>query len=188
MLELTSALITTATDDHIRFAECTGPWSMILWDRDIAEMQASLANKHFDLLVSFGAPKLPPEIIATADHALNLHGGNPEAYRGLDSHLWAILHNNFSAIQTTLHYLTDDFDAGDIVFREQLALPSRLTDLYACNVDACMRLVNLAKLSLRELNWLPRHQQKPGAYFSKLPAEYRRQCEYNYQQHLKALL
>ena len=45
----------------------------------------------------------------------NLHGGNPEEFRGLDSHYWSIYHNNFN-LYSCLHKLSYKLDDGDIIF------------------------------------------------------------------------
>ena len=47
---------------------------------------------------------------------LNLHGGNQEHYRGLDSHLWCIYHNDYKNLITTLHKVNKKFDTGDILY------------------------------------------------------------------------
>src|SRR5689334_13236542 len=50
-----------------------------------------------DVTIVFGTRKLGAALIQSAGgHLLNLHGGDPEYYRGLDTHLWAIYHNDFA--------------------------------------------------------------------------------------------
>ena len=47
----------------------------------------------------------------------NLHGGDPEKYRGLDSHYWSIYHNDFKSLITTLHKVRPILDTGEIVLQ-----------------------------------------------------------------------
>src|SRR3954469_12397642 len=71
---------------------------------DDAPARAALAELAPDLLVSFGTGLIATDFIADAPVPLvNLHGGDPEEYRGLDTHLWAIYHRDFGALVTTLH-------------------------------------------------------------------------------------
>ena len=47
-----------------------------------------------DLIVVFGTSRIRKSLIKCLSRpALNLHGGDPEHYRGLDSHLWTIYHS-----------------------------------------------------------------------------------------------
>ena len=46
---------------------------------------------------------------------INLHGGDPEKYRGLDSHLWSIYHEDWASLVSTLHVVSKDLDAGDSI-------------------------------------------------------------------------
>lgn len=62
-----------------------------------------------DVLVVFGTGVLGVPVIGSASVAcLNLHGGDPERYRGLDSHLWSLYHDDPSGLVVCLHHV----DAG----------------------------------------------------------------------------
>ena len=75
-----------------------------------------------DMVIIFGTSKVSPNIISIPTKlCLNLHGGAPEYYRGLDSHLWAIYHNDFENLITTMHF-EPELDSGRIIFQEQLEL------------------------------------------------------------------
>ena len=72
----------------------------------------------------------------------NLHGGDPQRYRGLDTHLWAIYHKDFGGLVTTLHILPK-LDDGDIVSMGTLPV-SKDMPLYALrkvNTEVCVNLV-----------------------------------------------
>ena len=50
----------------------------------------------------------------------NFHGGNPEKFRGLDSHYWAIYHKDFKSLEVCLHSAKQKLDTGGILFREKI--------------------------------------------------------------------
>ena len=78
-----------------------------------------------DLTVAFGVRRLKPETIDELPGILlNLHGGDPEKYRGLDTHLWAVYHSDFDSLVTTLHVLATRLDTGDIVRQGHIPLRS----------------------------------------------------------------
>ena len=76
-----------------------------------------------NLTIVFGTGKLSPEVIRTChpNRILNLHGGDPESYRGLDTHLWAVYHRDFGSLTTTLHRLDEGLDTGQIL--DQAVIP-----------------------------------------------------------------
>jgi methionyl-tRNA formyltransferase len=119
-----------------------------------------------------------------------LHGGHPEEYRGLDSHLWAIYHEDFNNLVTTLHHVDPELDAGDVVLQEQLALTPgmELWQLRAVNTRACVRLCALALASLTQFDWLPaRKQVTAGRYYSFMPAEFKAICIKKFAKYTAAL-
>ena len=64
----------------------------------------ALSNWNPDLIIAFGIRRIKPAFLSVFPGILlNLHGGDPEKYRGLDSHLWAIYHSDFDSLSITLH-------------------------------------------------------------------------------------
>ncbi|WP_377806343.1 hypothetical protein ABNQ38_06625 (plasmid) [Azospirillum sp. A29] len=88
----------------------------------------------------------PPLLSLCPGAFLNLHGGDPEDCRGFDTHLWAIYHGDFAALATTLHHVSPDLDAGDIVATLPLPLHRGmgLHQLRRSNTEICVRLVQEA--------------------------------------------
>lgn len=139
-------------------------------DRDAV---AQLRRAAPDVALVFGTGRLRPEVLAVPRVALNLHGGDPERYRGLDSHLWALYHDDWTGLVTTLHHMDAELDTGDIVGQQSLVLPpgTRLHHLRGINTRACI------DLSLRALATLAggeplaaRPQARRGRYYSAMPA------------------
>ncbi len=73
--------------------------------------------------VVFGARRLnQPVLESFSDGLVNVHRGIAQEYRGLDSELWAIYHNDWDGIGVTLHLMDADLDSGAIVAQERLEL------------------------------------------------------------------
>lgn len=121
-------------------------------------------------VVTLGTPILPKSLIANGADWFNLHGGNPEYYRGLDSHWWAIYHRDWDNIVTTLHWIDIGVDTGDICLQSAVPLKQ---DLYRSNMEVCAALINMTL----NLTVLPRRKQvKKGRYYSSIPEELKEVC------------
>jgi hypothetical protein len=133
-----------------------------------------------DVAIVFGTCRLSPEAASIPTTAcLNLHGGNPEAYRGLDSHLWAVYHRDFANLVTTLHFVVPELDTGEIVFSTKLPIlrGAQLYQLRSINTRACVDLSLLAVAGLAGGLPLPcRGQQVRGRYYSAMPAVLKDDC------------
>jgi len=144
------------------------------------EAVASLARLSPDVVFVFGAGRLSASTVkALPRHSLNLHGGDPEQYRGLDSHLWAIYHSDFAGLSTTLHHLDADLDAGDIVLQTDVPLfrGMELHQLRRANTDVCIQLALTALSSISTFGELPcRRQRQPGRYYSFMPTALKEIC------------
>lgn len=129
--------------------------------------------QEIDVCIVFGTRKineitlkiLPPITV-------NLHGGDPELYRGLDSHLWALWHKDTEGLKTCLHYLSLELDTGDIIAMKDLDISKldNLFELRALNTDACIELCRnfLKSISNEEIiKALP--QENFGRYYSFMP-------------------
>ena len=76
-----------------------------------------------DLGIVFGTGKIDNNIIRIFKHGLiNVHRGMIEKYRGLDSDLWAIYHDDYENIGVTIHMVDEGLDTGDIIYQETLTL------------------------------------------------------------------
>lgn len=143
------------------------------------------------LVIDFGTRKLDRPILAScAGRAVNLHGGDPEEYRGLDSHLWAIYHRDWNALVTTLHLLAPELDTGDVVLQGRIPLRRgmELHELRAENTVLCLQLV-LASLSMYERlgSLIHRPQRRPGRYYSFMPAPLKAICATRFSAHTATL-
>ncbi len=65
---------------------------------------------------------LRPEILAIAPHGVvNIHGGLLPDYRGSNPIQWALL-NQETETGVTMHYMTAEFDAGDIIAQRHVPI------------------------------------------------------------------
>ena len=144
-----------------------------------------------EAILVFGTGKLVPAVFECASLvALNLHGGNTEEYRGLDTHLWAIYHEDFDNLITTLHHLDATLDTGDIVCQSNLVFPrnARLHELRAVNTKVCTDLSLSALATLAATGSLPRRKQlRRGRYYSYMPAVLKDICVKKFERYTAAV-
>ncbi len=144
-----------------------------------------------EVIVVFGTAKLSRAVIETGPHGIvNLHGGDPEHYRGLDSHLWAIYHSDYEHLQVTLHRVNARLDDGDIV--AQRPLPIRrdmwIHELRRVNTELCVDLVRRAlKRWERDRGFASRPQRHPGRYYSFMPAVLKELCQSKFEAYTRDL-
>ena len=144
------------------------------------EAVRAIAAAKPDALIVFGTGRLSESVIELCPRAaLNLHGGNPEEYRGLDTHLWAIYHSDFPALVTTLHRLAPKLDTGDII--QTLPLPlargMALHELRRVNTEICVRLtLDAIKGFVRDGRFAGRAQRSVGRYYSFMPVVLKQLC------------
>ena len=144
------------------------------------EAVKALKIKKLDIVIVFGTGRLKPQVIGiNPNRIFNLHGGDPEKYRGLDTHLWAIYHNDFSALMTTLHRLTDKLDTGDIINQTVLPVPKKLPlhALRSLNTEICLKLtINTIQMISQYGEVFSRPQNQIGRYYSAMPKDLKSEC------------
>jgi len=144
---------------------------------------AALKSLKPDVVVVFGTRRLEPQTIeACGGTVLNLHGGDPEYYRGLDSHLWAIYHGHWGRISTTLHRLTSKLDAGGIIHMMEVPLRRgmELYELQAANTENC---ISLTIRAIERVGSLAAPQRTIGRYYSFMPAVLKGGCVEKFRLH-----
>ena len=157
---------------------------------DINDAAPTLKARAPDVLIDFGTGLIGADLIAVNPAGiLNLHGGDPEEYRGLDTHLWAIYHRDFAALVVTLHLLNEILDDGAIVL--QTALPirqgQRLAHLRASTALACVELVDSVLAVYEHSGTIPsRPQRRRGRYYSHMPSVLKDVCLHQFHRHTGA--
>lgn len=156
-----------------------------------ASTVSSLRKLAPDVIIVFGTGVVRREVINIAPTGIvNLHGGDPEEYRGLDSHLWAVYHREYEAIVTTLHRLNAELDDGDIILQSLLPLRQgmKLHELRQVNTELCLNLT-MGALAMREKigNFLSRPQRRVGRYYSFMPSSLKEVCVKRFEHYSELL-
>jgi len=144
-----------------------------------------------EVVISFGAGKVKQEVIDVCPEGIiNLHGGNPEEYRGLDSHLWAIYHGDYKNLIVTLHRLNEELDDGEIILQSPIKLDRdmKLHQLRRLNTEICAELT-LSGLDMfkRHGRFISRPQLKQGRYYSFMPAALKEICQRRFERYTETL-
>ena len=96
-------------------------------DINSTESVRKLIELRPDIVIVFGTGILRKNLLGSINcPVLNLHGGDPEEYRGLDSHLWAIYHNDFNSLLVTLHHVEPELDTGDIILQDAIKFRDKM--------------------------------------------------------------
>ncbi len=151
-----------------------------------------LRGARLDVVVVFGTGRLGPPVIEVCPEGMvNLHGGDPEAYRGLDSHLWAIHDGAFESLVTTLHRVNARLDDGEVISQRGVRLTRgmRLHELRSRNTEVCVDLVRETLRTFRDRGGLrSRPQSRRGLYYSFMPAALKERCRTQFERYTEALV
>lgn len=144
------------------------------------EVRALISDISPDLILVFGTGKIGRDLISISpQNILNLHGGDPEEYRGLDSHLWTIYHGDFTRLITTIHHVSYGLDTGDIILKGKISLfkGMQLHELRKANTEVCIK-ITLSALDMyaRQKTFISSPQAKKGRYYSFMPSELKELC------------
>lgn len=137
-----------------------------------------------DVAIAFGTGWIRDDALQLLPHERwNLHGGDPQKYRGLDSHLWALYHNDHGAVITTVHTLARELDSGEIIAGSRIDVASapELHMLRAASTDLAVRLTIGGLAYLEAIGNVARMPQvTAGRYYSALPSTLWDRCARNY--------
>lgn len=157
-------------------------------DRDVID---NIRKINPDVILTVGTGLIKKELIALCPNGfINLHGGDSEYYRGLDSFLWAIYHEDFSKLVVTLHMLNSKLDDGDIIQKASIKIHDKLEiyKLRAENIKLCLKLT-VSSLSSFDIfkEFVSSPQKRKGRYYSFMPAELKHSCIKKYNNYIKTL-
>jgi len=151
----------------------------------------ALAKENADIIIVFGTGRLSKRVLDLYPGKMfNLHGGDPERYRGLDSHLWAIYHQDFAALVTTLHCLDENLDTGDIISQCEVKITKDMPieALRSANTETCVAMtVALIDAIKRTGSVVFRKQIQVGRYYSAMPSVLKEICIEKFSRFTKQL-
>lgn len=145
-----------------------------------------------NIIISFGIGLMKSKFLNNFRDLkiVNLHGGDLHHYRGLDSHMWSIYHNDFKSLITTLHYAQKKIDSGNIIFTKKILInnKTKFVSIRSLNTINCiqivikfLRLVELRKKIKTTKNY------SLGRYYSAIPKVLISRCITNYQKYIKKI-
>ena len=144
-----------------------------------------------DIIITFGTGKINNNIIDLCKNGfINLHGGCPQYYRGLDTHMWAIYHKQFSQLITTLHILNSRLDDGEIIAQGKIGLDknSTIIGLRSLNTQICIDLTISAIQHFERYGYFKMtKQKKKGRYYSFMPKVLKEICLKNFNNFVETL-
>lgn len=145
----------------------------VIFTQSINHLECIVGIGRFDFVINFGTGKLNSSAVRSYSEIskapiLNLHGGDLEKYRGLDTNLWAMWHNDTKSICVTMHELVEELDAGEVWLVGKLdgnkITPINLREhvTYVC-IDLVAKLVATKTIT-------PYKVKELGRYYSAMPA------------------
>jgi len=143
-----------------------------------------------DFGIVFGTRKISNKVIEQfPDGLINVHRGISEEYRGLDSDLWAIYHDDYSNIGVTIHKVEPSLDTGDIVYQDRLPLELHMK-IYHLRYYTTLLATKLVISALRDycsgaLQQSP--QKKKGRYYSFMPIELKKVVNKKFNRYVETL-
>ncbi len=144
-----------------------------------------------DVIIVYGTGKLSREIISICPQGcVNLHDGNPEEYRGLDSSLWAIYHADFGSLMTSVQVLAPELDCGDIVARCAVSVTHGmgLHELRRAGTEAAIPALRDALQGFATAgSIIGRPLMQKGRYYSHMPAVLKEICLNRFERHTAQL-
>lgn len=144
------------------------------------EAEAAMRDAGCDVHLVFGTGRLEQHIIdLTPDRFVNLHGADPEHYRGLDTHLWCVYHRDFRGLVTTLHKVSPKLDRGGVVMKMPIPLTRgmELYQLRKANTEICIEISNRGLEMMASYGqFISQPQLYIGRHYSFMPAVLKERC------------
>ncbi len=152
---------------------------------------ASIKEFKPDAIIVFGTGRIGQDVIdIRPNRIVALHGADPEQYRGLDTHLWAIYHGDFDGLLTTLHRVDSVDDNGGVVTKMPLHIHKgmKFHELRKANCDSSIRIVLFALKMLEEYDqFISQPQRYVGRHYSFMPAVLIDRCIQKFYAHILSL-
>ena len=127
-----------------------------------------------DLCIVSGAGLLYEKTIQVfPDGLINIHLGNAVEYRGLDTNLWAIYHNDFENIGVTIHFVDSELDTGDVITYKKVNISNKtkIHQLRFFEMQLASKLLQSTLNNYFKGNLVAEKQKKKGRYYSFMPID-----------------
>jgi methionyl-tRNA formyltransferase len=140
-------------------------------DEQILEV---LRTRKINYGIVFGTGLIKEELIRYFNgNLINIHRGIAEEYRGLDSDLWSIYHDDFKSIGVTIHKIEPQLDTGDISYLQSIKLQNdmKIFQLRFYTTILAYELVKQTFLDFINNKNKFSKQKKIGRYYSAMPIQ-----------------
>mgnify|MGYP001384633905 CR=1 FL=1 len=127
----------------------------------------NLKDINSELSIVYGTGIIKKDLISQYKVMLNLHGGDPSKYRGLDTNLWAFFHSDFNNMGVALHHVSPELDTGDLIQFMNIDPASKLAEIRA---KSAVVSYNLVKNYLDGVYDNRRISYTPGRYYRAMPS------------------
>ena len=132
--------------------------------------------------------KIEPGVFSLFRYGIiNIHRGIVNRYRGLDSDLWAIYHNDFDNIGVTIHFVEENLDSGDVLGmgKIQFSREDKIFHLrYKTTVMAADMVVDILT-NFENYKKGVIKQKKESQYYSAMPSVLKPVCRDKFNQFIK---
>ena len=155
------------------------------------EAANAIAEAKPDILAVYGTGRIANEVIALCPAgSVNLHGADPEAYRGLDCPLWTIYHRDYAALVETVLRLSPEIDGGDMIAKLPVPITPGMA-LHEFRASSAATVVALLTTAFRHFEtdgeFKSAKQRHKGRYYSYMPAIMKDLCVRNFAKYTASL-
>jgi len=139
-----------ADKEHKYFEDCVN-WEPEIFTKcgkgkiNSKQIEKILLSIGPDYILVFGCSLLKSNIFNIPKFGcLNIHTGMTEYYRGVDSHLWAIMDERLDRIGSTVHFVDESIDAGEVIAQyplDNIEFMDDLDDVFLKNCELGFRIM-----------------------------------------------
>lgn len=157
--------------------------------KNINEKKNILIAKKFnpDIIIVFGTRKLNISWINSFPKKMfNVHRGDPNYFRGLDSEFWSIYHGMYNGLAVCIHKIATKLDTGDIFSLMKIHLKKEMK-LHQLRLIMTLKVVKIFKKLIKMKNIKLYKQSYKGRYYSTMPSSLKKICETKFNKKCKNL-
>ena len=103
------------TKEEWQFPQSDGHIFISFENKEELDQLLDESTSDFDLIITYGAPLIRNKDLIQSEKCLNVHMGLSRFYRGGATNIFALAQGEYEKVGTTIHFLSERIDAGDIV-------------------------------------------------------------------------
>jgi folate-dependent phosphoribosylglycinamide formyltransferase PurN len=147
------------------------------------------SGRSTDMAVVFGTRRIAKPLLEKFDLIINVHRGQADRYRGLDSDLWAAYHSDWGGLGVTVHVVDENLDTGDLVCWKQLALFKNLrcSQIRYYTTNIAIELIFDSIRNYCDGRLVAEPQTEVGRYYSFMPLSIKKIVEAKFNKYCEQL-